>query len=727
MTERTRGELSYEDVRRVTREHGLAPGLRPGSRAVEAWFLGPKAENAELLERLVVEAVRDHVYWRRNFHPDDPDHITGAIKRSPEYVQAVDKLQQELRRLLGVLKKSVPFFSTRYQGHMLWDTTLPSVVGYFAAMLHNQNNVSFEASPATTVIELLVGEELSEMLGWPADASPTPWGHVTCDGSVANLEALWAYRNARLLPVTLRRAARQEHALGAGRAVPVRTCEGRATTLTAATLWEALNLPLDEALALPSRLIDAGVPRAALEAAVAAHSVQRRGVAAFLNDPAEPVPAPVVFAPATAHYSMRKAMAILGLGDAQLVSVPVDRDARMDAAALEVGLRRCLDDGVPVAAVVAVLGATESSAVDPLDAILALRTCLREEGLDFPVHVDAAWGGYFACIDAAEREAQDAPRAVTGLAGRSDGAPPTVSLSHHLRQQIRAVRRADSATVDPHKSGYIPYPAGALCYRNGALRKLVTFVAPYLGEGEGNDPHVGIYGVEGSKPGAAAAAVHLSHRVIGRSGYGTILGEALFSAKMLYARLLSMAGPEDGFLVQPVPRLPAEREGRPEAEVEAQRALIRERIGRRSHAGIRGEPEVAALLPELGPDQNIVLYAFNVRLPDGTPNRDLALANRLNEALYARMRVRPGDDIYGYRVMVSHTRLRPGEYGEAFLRCLTRRLGLEERGDEEVVALRSVVMDPWVTEAAGGSFLDIFEAELRAVVGDVLRELRIAE
>jgi hypothetical protein len=30
--------------------------------ALPAWFLGPRAENADLLERLVVESLRDHVF-----------------------------------------------------------------------------------------------------------------------------------------------------------------------------------------------------------------------------------------------------------------------------------------------------------------------------------------------------------------------------------------------------------------------------------------------------------------------------------------------------------------------------------------------------------------------------------------------------------------------------------------------------------------------------------------
>src|SRR5688500_3660858 len=61
-----------------------------GTRMSEAWFLGPRAENADEFERLIVEAIRDQAFWRRNFHPSDPAHITEEIKRSPEFLQASD-------------------------------------------------------------------------------------------------------------------------------------------------------------------------------------------------------------------------------------------------------------------------------------------------------------------------------------------------------------------------------------------------------------------------------------------------------------------------------------------------------------------------------------------------------------------------------------------------------------------------------------------------------------
>jgi hypothetical protein len=105
------------------------------------------------------------------------------------------------------------------------------------------------------------------------------------------------------------------------------------------------------------------------------------------------VSAGVVVGPGTMHYSWPKAAAILGLGSSQLVRIPVDLDARMDVDLLRAELDRCLDEKQPVIQVVAVVGSTEESAVDPLSKIVAVREEDRRSGLDFPIHVDAAASG----------------------------------------------------------------------------------------------------------------------------------------------------------------------------------------------------------------------------------------------------------------------------------------------------------------------------------------------
>ncbi|MEE8060464.1 MAG: tyrosine decarboxylase, partial [Gemmatimonadales bacterium] len=73
---------------------------------------------------------------------------------------------------------------------------------------------------------------------------------------------------------------------------------------------------------------------------------------------------------------------------------------------------------------------------------------------------------------------------------------------------------------------YIPYPAGAILLKDRRARELVAVDPPYLapaGQVEGaTQEYLGRFIFEGSKPGAAAAAVWLSHKVLplDERGYG---------------------------------------------------------------------------------------------------------------------------------------------------------------------------------------------------------------
>lgn len=54
--------------------------------------------------------------------------------------------------------------------------------------------MAVEASPLTTALEVEAGRQLCRMVGIPVvkEDDSTGWGHITCGGSVANLEAIWA-------------------------------------------------------------------------------------------------------------------------------------------------------------------------------------------------------------------------------------------------------------------------------------------------------------------------------------------------------------------------------------------------------------------------------------------------------------------------------------------------------------------------------------------------------
>src|ERR1019366_1770551 len=142
--------------------------------------------------------------------------------------------------LLAALKQDVPFFSGRYQGHMVGEQTIAAQVAYFAAMLYNPNNVTEEVSPVTTRLELEVGTQLAAMIGYAPDRS---WGHLCSGGTIANFEALWIARGVRYLPVALALAARD-----LGVPLAFRGLDSQLADIRTQSLWSLLNLEPDATL-----------------------------------------------------------------------------------------------------------------------------------------------------------------------------------------------------------------------------------------------------------------------------------------------------------------------------------------------------------------------------------------------------------------------------------------------------------------------------------------------
>jgi glutamate/tyrosine decarboxylase-like PLP-dependent enzyme len=723
-----------------------------GSEALGAWFIGPVGENGEQLRERVTQIIDAHLAARKDAYPNDPAWATKKVQESPSYRKATALLQENVALLLERLGRSVPFYSYRYQGHMLWDISLPAAVGYLAAMLSNQNNVAAEASPVTTELEVEVAKDLCRMLGYPEAA----WGHLTCGGSVANIEALWAARNLKAFPLALAAALDGEPSLKAGQELDVELADGTRKPLLEMTSWELLNVKADDVLDLPRRLDEErGVPTTARDD-LKRHMLADLGFGRFVEEhPDSNFAALRAMCPATCHYSWPKAASLLGLGEAGIVRVAVDLDARLDVDDLRRHLRRCLAQQHPVAAVVAVIGTTEEGAVDPVSAVLDLREECRAEGLDFVVHADAAWGGYFASLlrtpgddttahrllarppttDAVERRLVGGPRQVQSLVAAPDAPPehgsqlwvftPELAMSEHVEAQYRALPDVDSITVDPHKAGYIPYPAGALCYRNIAMRAMVAFSADVIVHGAA-DPGIGGFGVEGSKPGAAAAAAWLSHRVIrtDQSGYGRILGRCLFNSTRVFAELITMAGDDDPFLVKAVQRLPGERAGddaQTRLDIEGLRRLTKlsnEELWNR----LEDDKDAYDLFRAVGSDQIILSFAFNFRR-GGAWNADIAAANRLNTGVFDQLSVLDGKSKSVPDLFVTKSKFDPEVYGHPFVDAFAGRLGLNTGSSTPLDFLIMTTMDPWLTDTADGNMIPRLIHALRQAVVETIEGL----
>ncbi|KAG6354647.1 hypothetical protein INS49_004665 [Diaporthe citri] len=158
---------------------------------VGSWFLGPRAENFDLLKDFFAHILDDQQAARKGIYKQDPDFITDDMKKSEVFTASISQLWNDVKALSkGLADHSIPFWSPRYNAHMNMDTAMSSIIGYMASMMYNPNNVATEASPFTTALEKDVGLQLCRMLGYTVFGDFPAWGHITCDGSVANLEAI---------------------------------------------------------------------------------------------------------------------------------------------------------------------------------------------------------------------------------------------------------------------------------------------------------------------------------------------------------------------------------------------------------------------------------------------------------------------------------------------------------------------------------------------------------
>lgn len=145
--------------------------------------------------------------------------------------------------------------------------------------------------------------------------------------------------------------------------------------------------------------------------------------------PGEPHRA-TVYVGEQAHASVRKAARTIGILPEHVRVCPSVGGVRLDAATLRVLIKQDRHDGLVPTAVVAAAGTTNTGAVDELDALADLAA-----DLGVWLHVDAAYGGFFR-------------------------------LTERGRHRLAGIERADSITLDPHKSLFLPFGTGALVVRD---------------------------------------------------------------------------------------------------------------------------------------------------------------------------------------------------------------------------------------------------------------------
>jgi aromatic-L-amino-acid/L-tryptophan decarboxylase len=163
------------------------------------------------------------------------------------------------------------------------------------------------------------------------------------------------------------------------------------------------------------------------------------------------MPRVVIYCSEEAHSSVDKAVMTLGFGLSALKKIATDDALRMDANALAAAIECNRRAGAIPLAVVATVGTTSTTAIDPVPAIAGI--CEREK---MWLHIDASYGGPAAILP-------------------------------EMRHVLEGAERGDSLVVNPHKWLFTPMDCSVLYTRRpDLLKRAFQHVADYLVVSEGD-------------------------------------------------------------------------------------------------------------------------------------------------------------------------------------------------------------------------------------------------
>ncbi len=179
-----------------------------------------------------------------------------------------------------------------------------------------------------------------------------------------------------------------------------------------------------------------------------------------------------IILPRSAHFSFKKAADMMNL---KIVEADLDDNYKIDVESLKNKITQ------NTVAIVAIAGTTELGLIDPIEEISEIAF---KNNIYF--HVDAAFGGF--SIPFLKNIGYDYPEFDFRLPGVS------------------------SITVDPHKMGLAPIPAGGIIFRKKEYLEVMAVDSPYLTVKTQST-------IVGTRLGASTVATYALLKYFGKSGY----------------------------------------------------------------------------------------------------------------------------------------------------------------------------------------------------------------
>ncbi|MGD0176440.1 MAG: aminotransferase class V-fold PLP-dependent enzyme [Candidatus Bathyarchaeia archaeon] len=216
-----------------------------------------------------------------------------------------------------------------------------------------------------------------------------------------------------------------------------------------------------------------------------------------------------------AHSSIEKAAIVLCLGQDGIRKIPTDEVFRMDIHALETAVKSDLDGGIRPVCVIATIGTTSTTSVDPVNEIAQL---CKKYGIW--LHVDAAYGGAAAILP-------------------------------EMRTHFVGWDNADSIIINPHKWLFTPIDCSVLyCRRPETLKQAFSLTPEYLRTAEaGEAKNLMDYGISLGRR-FRALKLWMVIRSLGRQGIANAIREHIAYAHRLAERIETHP---DFQLLAPVP------------------------------------------------------------------------------------------------------------------------------------------------------------------------------
>ncbi|MCU0822832.1 MAG: pyridoxal-dependent decarboxylase [Spirochaetes bacterium] len=218
------------------------------------------------------------------------------------------------------------------------------------------------------------------------------------------------------------------------------------------------------------------------------------------------------------HYSIDKIARTIGLGDENVIKVPVDSCNKIDIHRLRKichGINEANqteDEKTMILCLIGIAGTTETGNVDNL---VELREIADEYNTTF--HVDAAWGGSVLLVD-------------------------------QFRPLLKGIESADSVTFDAHKLLYSPLSMGMILFKNEKDLNNLAHTANYIIRPDSVDQ--GRFTIEGSRP-FSCLKPWATFKILGKEGFRLLFEHA----SMLTSTIKKLTEEHENFEALSIPEL----------------------------------------------------------------------------------------------------------------------------------------------------------------------------